>query len=250
MHLRILLSNDDGIDSPGIETLAKILSTKHEVIVTAPAFEQSGMSQAITVSKRMSVESYKIADCDIEAWKINGTPADCVKLYLEAINTIEKPDLLISGINKGSNLGTDVLYSGTVGAAIEGYMHGIPSIALSLDVKSITSFVLVSQMIGEKLPDWFNLEKDIFLYNVNFPKQNNRDIDPFVFTKLGVRNYKNAYKRILEDGRIFYEMVGEISDGDNAEVTDIFATNRGYVSVTPLQLDLTDYIKLEDKLYR
>jgi 5'-nucleotidase len=248
--LRILLSNDDGIDSLGIETLAKILSVKHEVIVAAPAFEQSGMSQAITVFKRMSVESYKMPGCDIEAWKINGTPADCIKVYLEAIDTVEKPDLLISGINKGSNLGTDVLYSGTVGAAIEGYIHGISSIALSLDAKSTTPLVSVSQMVGEKLPDWFNLEKDAFLYNINFPKQNNRELDPFVFTKLGVRNYKNAFNRILEDGRIFYQMAGEISDGDNAEVTDIFATNRGYVSITPLQLDLTDYTRLEDKLYR
>ena len=140
--MRILLTNDDGIGAPGLSALAKALSTVHEVVVAAPTAEQSGMAHALTVHRDIEVRGYDgLGDTAAEAWSIDGTPTDCVKIFLEALAKREEwPELVISGVNKGANLGTDVLYSGTVGGALEGYMHDIPAIALSLDVHSSLSF--------------------------------------------------------------------------------------------------------------
>ncbi len=248
--MRILLVNDDGIAAPGIRALCEVLSADKEieVVVAAPAHEQSGMAQAITVHRPIRVEEYKMSIHDIRAWKIHGTPADCVKLSLEVLLGEEKPDLVISGINRGSNLGTDVLYSGTVGAAIEGYLHKIPSIALSLDVQSEMDFSVAAKLAKEKLAAW-QQEEEPFLYNVNFPERLNAVADPFVFTKLGTRDYDNAFHRLVdEENHVAYQMAGEICDGENDEATDIFAVNQGYISVTPLQLDLTDYLAMENRL--
>ncbi len=251
--MKILLVNDDGIGAPGIHALCEVFAAAGagEVIVAAPAFEQSGMAQAITVHRPIRVEDYtmSIQQQNIRAWKIHGTPADCVKLSLEVLLVDEKPDFVISGINRGSNLGTDVLYSGTVGAAIEAYLHGIPSIALSLDVQSKLSFSAVAQKVQERFHLWYEQATVPFLYNVNFPEKLNSLPDPFVFTKLGTRDYDNTFHRIVdEENHVAYQLAGEIADGENDEATDIFAVNRGYVSVTPLQLDLTDYLIMERQL--
>ena len=140
--MRILLVNDDGIAFSGISVLVRALSPYYALVVTAPAAEQSGKSHAITVRQRIEIERYRGFSEAVEAaWKIHGTPADCVKIYLEAmISEEEKPDLVISGINEGANLGTDVIYFGTVGAAMEGYMHQIPALAVSLDIHSELSY--------------------------------------------------------------------------------------------------------------
>ena len=167
------MTNDDGIDAPGLAALAKALSTAHEVVVAAPAAEQSGMAHALTVHRDIEVCAYGgLGEVVAEAWSIDGTPTDCVKIYLEAIAKREDwPELVISGVNKGANLGTDVLYSGTVGGALEGYMHGIPAIALSLDVHSSLSFDETSAIFAHKLPWIFGQAVDDFFLNVNFPKQ-------------------------------------------------------------------------------
>jgi 5'-nucleotidase len=251
--LRILLVNDDGIAASGIKTLCEVLSEvkEYEVLVAAPAAEQSGMAQAITVHRPIRVENYdlRLPNHEIQAWKIHGTPADCVKLSLEVLLTEAPPDLVISGINRGSNLGTDVLYSGTVGAAIEAFLHGIPSIAVSLDVHSKFSFLWAAEQVKAKIGQWCEEAEEPFLYNVNFPKFINMEKDPFVFTKLGRRDYENAFHRIVdEENHVLYQMAGEIADKENDEATDIFAANQGYISITPLQIDLTDYLAIEGKL--
>lgn len=249
--MRILLVNDDGIGAPGIKALSEVLSAVKgcEVVVAAPADEQSGMAQAITVHQPIRVDEYEMCSRDVKAWKIYGTPADCVKLSLEVLLGDKQPDCVISGINRGSNLGTDVLYSGTVGAAIEAYLHGIPAMALSLDVQSKLDFLTVANLVKEKVHFWYQQAEEPFLYNVNFPVRLNALPEPFIFTKLGARDYTNAFHRIVdEENNVAYQMMGEICDGENDESTDIFAVNKGYISVTPLQVDLTDHLAMKNRL--
>ncbi len=248
--MRILLSNDDGIDSAGMAALVGALSPAHTVVIAAPATEQSAKAHAITVHRDIEVERDKgFAREQIEAWKIHGTPADCVKIYLEAMATPEtKPDMVISGINRGANLGSDVLYSGTVGAAIEGYMHGISAVAVSLDIDSALSYEQAAALLRDYLPTLSGEVRAPFLFNVNFPRFLINCAPSFVFTSVGRRDYLNAFQRVERDGRVFYHMAGEIYDGPNDSVTDIYAANHGYIAVSPLRIDMTDVDFLDEKL--
>ena len=171
--MRILLTNDDGVGAAGIAALAAALSAEHEVVVAAPAVEQSGMAHAMTVHRDIEVRAVQDFGVEgVEVWSIDGTPTDCIKVYLEAMAVREKwPELVISGVNKGANLGTDVLYSGTVGGALEGYMHGISAVALSLDVHSSLSFDETAKFFAARLPWICKQGGDYFLFNVNFPKR-------------------------------------------------------------------------------
>jgi 5'-nucleotidase len=246
--LRILLVNDDGIASEGIEALVKVLAVKHEIIVAAPASEQSGMSHALTVRKKLLVESYAFTETArlVEAWKISGTPTDCVKLYLDAMAGDKKPELVISGINRGANLGSDVLYSGTVGAAMEGYFHGISSIAISREAEAKIDYVEIASWLEEYIQLFGRKESQPYFLNINFPREfRDNAAAEFVFTALGHRDYVNAFKRSVDaEGKVSYFISGEMLDFDNSEGTDVFAVKNGYVSITPLQLDLTDYSRL------
>lgn len=240
--MRILLANDDGIEALGLSALVQALAPYHSIVVTAPAVEQSGKSHAITVRQRIEIERYRgfyrMAEA---AWKIHGTPADCVKIYLEAISSEEeKPDLIISGINEGANLGTDVIYSGTVGAAMEGYMHQIPALAVSLDIHSALSYDRAARYLLHQIPFFARTHPSPYLLNINFPARLCGDQPIFAYTSLGQRDYLNAFQRIEKNDQIFYYMAGEIYDGPNDEMTDIYAVNAGYIAVTPLQIDLTD----------
>ena len=260
--MKILLTNDDGIRALGIWSIAAVLAQKHEVIVVAPLKQQSGMSHALSVLRQLEFlrikdeqieELLKVhcpdikVDKQIETWAIDGTPTDCVKIYLEAMVTGNYPDMIISGINHGSNLATDVLYSGTVGAALEGYLHEIPSFSISLDIESLIPFQEVAQAAVnylEKIVEE-NPHKNLF-YNINFPKQF-RDTEPeFVMTRLGKRDYINAFQQHKdEQGRTFYRVGGQVYDIDRSEGTDIFAADSGYVAVTPLHADLTAHDELK-----
>ncbi|MBQ7515203.1 MAG: 5'/3'-nucleotidase SurE [Schwartzia sp.] len=248
--MRILLSNDDGIDSVGMAALVEALAPEHTLVVAAPATEQSAKAHAITVRTNIEVEPGEhFAAAGIEAWKIHGTPADCVKLYLEAMARPETmPELVISGINKGANLGSDVLYSGTVGAAIEGYMHGLPAIAVSLDIDSVLPYTQVAALFRDYLPALFAEAARPFLFNINYPRFLLDGVPNYVFTSVGRRDYLNAFQRIEINGRVYYHMAGEIYDGPNDEVTDVYAANHGYIAVSPLRIDLTDVDFLDEKL--
>lgn len=248
--MHILLVNDDGIEAEGIYELIRALSAMHQITVAAPAKQQSAMSHAITVGKDIIVEHDKRleAEFNITAWKINGTPADCVKLYLEAIQPKEKwPDLVISGINYGANLGTDVIYSGTVGAAVEGFQHNVASIAVSLDYNSVISFAEAADNLTCLLKKIFTLFQTPFLLNINYPeKYAEDDIGP-VLTKTGNRDYENAFHSEACGDKIVYRMAGDIIDYGNDEETDIYQTKKGKISITPLSIDMTDKTMLNNK---
>lgn len=246
--MRILLTNDDGIEAEGIEALVRALRREHEIVIAAPTREMSGMSHAITVGKRLYVERYAHFEEQhgVEAYRIDGTPADCVMLYLEAIAE-RKPDLVISGINHGSNLGTDVLYSGTVNAAMEGYLHDIPAIAVSLERTSEIPFLDVADIVHDALPGWLDTD-EIPFYNVNFPTRFAGETPMFSHSRIGRRNYRNAFNRFEEDRRTYYVMAGEIEDDHSDLVSDLVAVKNGYISVTPLMTDWTDHILLDAHL--
>lgn len=240
--LRILISNDDGINSSGIYELANSLSNIGKVTVVAPESERSASGQAITIHKPLRSREVNFFGKDIGAWCINGTPSDCVKFALESLLE-EKPDIVISGINHGSNLGTDVLYSGTVSAAIEGAINGIPSIALSLccyDNCDFSPYAKLSSILCKQLYQ-YGIEKGTVI-NINFPYFPVEKIKGVKVTRLGVRKYKNCFvERKDPRGRSYYWLAGELEDADNDDDTDVNSINNKYISITPIKIDLTSY---------
>jgi 5'-nucleotidase len=233
--VRILLSNDDGIDSPGLVALAKAVSALGDVWVVAPDREQSATSHAISLDRPLrGIEVHP-------QWvAVNGTPTDCVYL---AVNHLlgERPHLVLSGINKGPNLGDDVHYSGTVAAALEAALLGIPAAAISLCGRSPFEFAqaaAITRKIVERM-----LEDDLAsgtLLNVNIP-QGAGPWTPVRVTRLGKRRYGNAVERRLDPrGRPYFWIGGDEVGSEDVEGSDTKAVAEGNVSVTPLRLDLTD----------
>ena len=254
--MKILLSNDDGIEAKGIWALASVLSKDHDIIIAAPKTQQSGMSHALSIHKQVEFKQIGVEriielarkhdlklKSSIEAWEIDGTPTDCVKIYLEAMNTSLKPGVVISGINHGANLATDVTYSGTVGAALEGYLHEIPSLAVSIDIDSTIPFETAARSTAQFLSQAWKHE-GMFFYNLNFPKAFKDKDAEFIWTKLGKRDYINAFKLLNDEDKTYYRIGGQVYDIDRSEGTDIYAVECGYVSVTPLHADITNYKKL------
>ena len=248
--MRILIGNDDGVEASGLEALVKALHKDHEVIVAAPLHQQSGMSHALTIGDSMElVKNERLARIyGIEAWGVNGTPVDGIKLYLEELGKDKPVDVVLSGINNGANLATDILYSGTVGAAREGFLHDLPSFAISLDTKSEIKAEEAAAIFKDYLEDTMGKTTSPFLYNINFPKSFLGRQPEFVFSRQGRRDYLNAFIRQERDGRVFYTVAGEIYDTDKSEATDIYAAEHGFISVTPLITDLTDYGLLDEFL--
>lgn len=235
--MKILLSNDDGIDGEGLWAMAHALKKDFDVAIAAPMKQQSGMSHALTLGRKL--EFKRIENSDFEVWTIDGTPTDCVKFYLEDVNAADKKICaVISGINHGSNLATDVLYSGTVGAALEGALHDIPALAVSVDVQSEIPF----ESVAEETAKYFKVRmnrNEMFFNNINFPKKYRAGYAEFRLSRLGKRDYINPFARLTdEEGKFYFEIRGEIYDSDVAEDTDIYAVNHGYVSVTPLNFNV------------
>mgnify|MGYP002624166763 CR=1 FL=1 len=254
--MKILLSNDDGIEAKGIWALASALSKDHEIIIAAPKTQQSGMSHALSIHKHVEFKAVTVERIielaqkhdlklhnPIDAWELDGTPTDCVKIYLEAMNTSTKPDAVISGINHGANLATDVTYSGTVGAALEGYLHDISALAVSIDINSEITFEKAASATAKFLKE-ASRHESVFFHNINFPKKFKDNEAEFIWTRLGKRDYINAFKLLSDEGKTYYRIGGEVYDIDRSEGTDIYAVECGYVSVTPLHADMTNFKKI------
>ncbi len=241
--MHILLTNDDGILAPGIRALWQELSKVFRISVVAPDSEKSASSQAITVHHPIWVDKHPLDNQDICAWKVGGTPTDCVKIALEALLLNDQPDIIVSGINQGSNLGTDVLYSGTVSAAIEGALHGVPSVAMSLDSWQHFDFTAAAKTARKVVETIMNKElPPNTLLNVNVPALAENQLKGIAITKLGVRSYENTFERRQDPrGRTYYWMSGQVSETENAPDSDIVAVKNGKISVTPIHFDLTNY---------
>ena len=245
--MRILLTNDDGIDAAGIQTLWQELLKIAEVIVVAPDVERSAASQAITVHSPIRVDKYCANDSRLCGWRIGGTPADCVKIAIETLIS-KKLDFVVSGINHGPNLGTDILYSGTVSAAIEGALHGIPAVAVSLDSWGTYDFKPAAEFTARLLQNSICRTLPVnTLLNVNVPALPSSQIDGVSITKLGVREYANVFEPRLDPrGRTYYWMGGNIVENENDANSDIVAIKKSKISVTPIHFDLTNYNMMEE----
>ena len=243
--MRILVSNDDGIQAPGIQALATFLALEHEVTVVAPDRERSATGHSLTLHRPLRAEPVSGPAGVQAAWAVSGTPSDCVKLALGALLSAP-PDLVCSGINRGPNLGTDVLYSGTVSAALEGVINGVPSVAFSLASFSDQGYEraaefaqnLLRQIAQQPLPPKC-------LLNVNLPALQGDAYAGVRVTKLGVRKYQDSFEQRTDPrGRTLYWLAGEASEDGEAPDTDVMAVRDNFVSVTPIQYDMTDYALL------
>ncbi|MCP4649450.1 MAG: 5'/3'-nucleotidase SurE [PVC group bacterium] len=239
--MKILLTNDDGIYAEGLYALYKKLSKNFDVTVCAPEVEQSAIGHAITMRRPLRVQKAN-GNAKLSGYAVNGTPADCVKI---AVRTLlkKKPDLVISGINHGPNLGADVLYSGTVSAAAEGAILGIPSIAVSLATYQNHDFRGASEIMLKlaKLVQKTGLPNGMLL-NVNVPAVPMSKIRGILATKQGRSLYQeNFVKRTDPRGRMYYWLTGKVKWLKKPKDSDIKAIEEKYVSVTPLQFDLTAY---------
>jgi 5'-nucleotidase len=239
---KILVTNDDGINSPGIYELVLALREIGDVIVVAPEQQQSAVSSAVTVSKPLRVKEF-YRDGIFFGYAINGTPTDCVKLALN--NLLDyKPDLLVSGINHGKNTAINVLYSGTVAGAIEGMLFGIKSIAVSVDDHSYDFECKTSAEYTAKAAK-FTLENDIpndtFL-NINIPAIRSEEIKGFKITHLSQSKWHDVYeKRSDPFNRDYYWFAGEYTFPENGQETDDAELSNGWVTITPIKLEFTNY---------
>lgn len=242
MGKRILICNDDGFDALGIQVLERALAPVGEVFVVAPDTEQSASSHSLTVRKPIEIKPV-----DETHYRVCGTPTDCIVMAMQVILE-ERPDIIVSGINHGPNMGEDVTYSGTVAAAFEGTILGVPSIAVSALQRSVDDAAangrcaraVTEQVMAEGLPPGV-------LLNVNIPNPEEGEVRGMRITKLGSREYFNF---IEPSGRrplqTHYTIGGEAPVWKDDDGSDIAAVRMGYVSITPLKLDLTDYRAIVD----
>jgi 5'-nucleotidase len=241
-QITILITNDDGVTAPGIRNLVEAVKDLGKIVVVAPDKAQSGMGHAITIGHPLGMDKVDIFE-GVEAWQVSGTPVDCVKLAVDKI-LHGKPDLCLSGINHGANHSINVIYSGTMSAAMEASIESIPSIGFSLldysyeaDFTTARHYVrqIVSSLIKKKLDKHF-------LLNVNIPSLSLELVK-------GVKVCRQAYAKYQEDfeerkdphGKKYYWLTGEFLNFDKGKDTDVWALNNNYVSVVPVQFDLTNY---------
>jgi len=247
--VKILITNDDGINSPCLPVLKEAIHQKGwEATIVAPKTEQSGVGHSITIFNNITIEEV-FHEKDSFGYALHGTPADCVKFAVNELYSTY-PDAVISGINRGFNVGTNVLYSGTVSAAIEASLLNIPALAVStapdfanVDLKELSNLTL-------SLLQW-RLENNVpppVTFNVNIPALERKYLKGIQFTRQGKLFYKDHYKILEKDKSktTFVNAGTAIHDPENHLETDSFALNAGYISITPLQFDLTAYAFLKE----
>ena len=238
----ILVTNDDGINAPGIRFLINIVNDFGDVVVVAPDSPQSGMGHAITINNTLYCEPIVVNKKEPQSeYSCSGTPADCVKI---AVNEIlkRKPDLCVSGINHGSNSSINVIYSGTMSAAVEAGTHGIPAIGFSLlDYSLDADFTHSKEFVRRIISECLNNEvpKGVVL-NVNIPKISNNELKGIKICRQANGVWEEKFdKRTNPLGREYYWLSGKFVNKDPGEDTDEWALENGYVSITPTQYDLT-----------
>ncbi|MFQ6133031.1 MAG: 5'/3'-nucleotidase SurE [Armatimonadota bacterium] len=244
---RLLVTNDDGIGSPGLLALAEVLTDLGEVIIVAPDRERSAASHAVTLHKPLRVEPAAVPISGVRAYITNGTPADCVVLGALAV-IAGKPDLVASGINGGPNLGDDVTYSGTVAGAREGAIVGAPAFAVSVAGDEVTDYSFAarfSRRLAERVLAT-GLPADVFL-NVNIPDLPPEQIEGAELTRLGRRRWdERLVKRQDPRGRDYYWLVGEPNHDGSASGSDVAAVLAGSISITPAHMDLTSHSSIAE----
>jgi 5'-nucleotidase len=243
--MRILVSNDDGIQSPGLHALVKVLAGLGEIWVVAPDREQSAVGHAITLSEPIRLFPWTVDGAD-HTFAISGFPADCVKLAITELMR-EKPDLVLSGINRGENTGISVIYSGTVSAATEGTINAIPSIAVSL--ASFTSHRFDGAAAAARHVAELVIERGLpaeTLLNVNVPDLPASELKGFRVARQGRARFQETFlKRADPRGKVYYWMDGDKVPLEETE-TDGTALHEGFITVTPIHLDFTHYAFMKE----
>lgn len=245
----ILITNDDGVTAPGLTALVEAVKDLGKIVVIAPDKAQSGMGHAITIGYPLRMVRVNYFGDNIEAYSCSGTPVDCVKLAVDKI-LHRKPDICLSGVNHGANHSINVIYSGTMSAALEAAIESIPSVGFSLLDYSLEADFSGPKKYARLIVDQIlenPIDKHLCL-NVNFPAVSADELK-------GVKVCHQAYAKYEEDfderadptGKKYYWLTGEFVNFDKSEDTDVWALNHNYVSIVPVQFDLTDY-KLKEKL--
>jgi 5'-nucleotidase len=246
--MRFLVTNDDGIRAPGLAALVEALSPLGEVLIVAPDRERSATAHAITLHDPLRVEQVR-RDGAFWGHAVSGTPVDCVKLAINALYDAP-PDFVVAGINPGTNVGTNAIYSGTVSAAVEGAMCGVTSLAVSidsveeLDYTGAAAFArrFIEQLVANDCPKGM-------LFNINLPDLPPDEIRGVRLTHQGRMVFREEFHERTDPQRRTYYWLGgqlpEMDDADEASGADSAAVRQGYISVTPLHYDLTDYAALE-----
>jgi 5'-nucleotidase len=237
----ILVTNDDSISAPGIRALIEVMSEIGTVLVVAPDSPQSAMGHAITINSTLHLNKISANDAIITEYSCSGTPVDCVKL---AVNEIlkQKPDLCVSGVNHGSNSSINVIYSGTMSAAVEAGIEGIPAIGFSLsdydwkaDFEILKPFIkqIALEVLQNGLPDGVVL-------NVNFPKREKEELKGIKICRQAKAIWMEKFdKRQTPQGKDYYWLTGEFVNLDKGQDTDEWALENGYISIVPVQFDMT-----------
>lgn len=246
--MKILVSNDDGIQARGIRVLAKCLAEDpaNEVYVVAPERERSATGHALTLHKPLRVEEVEMEGDMKNVWYTTGTPSDCVKFAVGCL--LKEPvDMVISGINSGPNLGGEILYSGTVSAAMEGAFLDIPSIAVSMGGNGKRHYELAAHFVREMIKNMHRLgSKRRLLLNINVPNVEKAKLAGTLVTKLGVRAYRDQFERRVDPrGKVYYWLAGEAIEEGEDEGTDAWAVANDYISVTPITFNMTDFNMME-----
>ncbi len=240
--MNILLTNDDGIGSPALAQLRLQLSAFGRVTTVAPDRNQSASSQSLTLHRPLRIHPH-----GEDVYSVDGTPTDCVLIAFHGL-LVDRPDFVVSGINHGPNMGEDVFYSGTVAAAIEGALQGVPALAASLVTREPSDYVDAAAVVGSLVRQV--LERGVperMLLNVNVPFRPRADLAGVRLTTLGTRVYEDTLvKKVDPRGRDYYWIGGEDPQWKPIPGTDYQAIHDGFVSVTPLHLDLTDRPRVED----
>ncbi len=242
--MNILVVNDDGIQSVGIKILAKKLLKYGNVFVVAPHTEQSGIGHGITIHESMKLHEQNDFMEGVQAWSLEGKPADCVKFALYGLNL--DVDFVVSGINNGPNLGTDIIYSGTIAGASEAIICGLPAIAVSTD---FNGFELAERELEDVLDKVIigNIMNPEIVININFPKKEFEESRGIKITEQGLRPFLHEFE--LEEGAYWAKGTWDVIE--NGIETDVYAYENGYTSITPIQLNRTNYSyieKLKEKL--
>jgi 5'-nucleotidase len=238
----ILITNDDDINSPGIKALVDAVKHLGRVVVVAPDKPQSGMGHAITIGSPLRMRKMDLFG-DIESWTTSGTPVDCVKLAVDKV-LHTKPDICLSGINHGANHSINVLYSGTMSAAMEACIEGIPSIGFSMMEYDYDTDLSAAKIIVAKIVEEVMSKKQIkhFLLNVNIPGGSIDKIKGIKLCKQAYAKYEEEFSERLDPHKKkYYWLTGEFTNFDKSKDTDVWALKNNYVSVVPVQFDLTNY---------
>jgi len=237
----ILVTNDDGVYAPGIRALFDAVQPLGRAVIVAPEQDKSAVSHSLTMNRPLRVRGL-----ETDIYTLDGTPTDCVTIGMNKVLP-GRPDLIVSGINPGVNLGDDISYSGTVSAAIEGTMYGIPSLAFSLAGEAPFDFSIAARVVLKltSMAISFGLPENTLL-NINIPDRPGAEIRGIRYTCQGRRVYKNAIQETFDPRQRKHYWIGggtvQWSEGDN---TDEQALRRGYISVTPIQLDLTNHAGID-----